>query len=800
MNFKKNYVKFLFIVIAQFLMVELYAQNKPVVQQAKYFRKTKPMREMEQIVGVKDQSWKDGIIRNEINPKVFRETTRDPLPYGKDPAAQEYFGELMQSRDVLQNFNGVGNVNSVFPPDTDGDVGPDHYFQMINLSYAIWDKDGNKLYGPVNNSTLWNGFIGPWTGTNDGDPIVLYDEVADRWMASQFAINTSNGTYWQLIAISETGDPLGSYYQYAFEFPAFNDYPKMAVWHDAYYASFNMFGSINRGAAAAFDRSKMLVGDSTASMVLFDLTSGSDAFSMLPSDFDGTPPPNDIPNYFIYFNDDAWGYPQDQLKIYEFDVDWTTPTNSTFEEVYVLAADPFDSELCGAPRGRCIPQPNTGTKLETLSDRMMFRLQYRNFGSYEVMVTNHTVDVGSGHAGIRWYELRDDNDGNGWHIYQQGTYAPDDNHRWMGSIAMNGEGDIALGYTVSSDSVHPSIRYTGRTANAPLGEMNIDEVELIRGTSSQNSFSRWGDYSCMSIDPSDDTTFWYTQEYMDGPWKTRISSFNLDPVGAVTSDAGPDDFACEDTLFITNGSATNYNSVLWTTSGDGFVADDNRLVARYLRGNEDLENGSVVLTLTAYGYNPNQIAKDSLTVTFKYLPEIFAGNDTLICEGDDLPLNATAKDADSIYWSTSGDGVFDNDTLLNAVYTPGPEDIDNGMVELTLTGTAIAPCHADQSDVINVEIQECTGLSENMAGISEVRLIPNPNHGVFDYEIKSYASKNIELKIYTPAGNIVYSNRLSYVSSGIYKGSIDIQEVPKGVFFVEVKSENDSRIEKLIIR
>ena len=147
------------------------------------------------------------------------------------------------------------------PPDTDGDVGLNHYFQMINLSFAIWDKQGNLLYGPVDNSTLWNGFIGPWTGTNDGDPIVLYDEAADRWMASQFAINTSNGTYWQLVAVSATSDPLGSYNRYAFQMPAFNDYPKLSVWTDGYYATFNMFGSYTRVGVAAFERDAMLAGE-----------------------------------------------------------------------------------------------------------------------------------------------------------------------------------------------------------------------------------------------------------------------------------------------------------------------------------------------------------------------------------------------------------------------------------------------------------------------------------------------------------------------------------------------------------
>ena len=499
----------LFLLIAMFGFSALFAQNSPVVQKTKYFRKTEPLIEMEVIEsGPRDRSWKDNIIRNEINIKLEREKKENSLPLGPDPVLQDFQGTLMQSRAAIQNFDGIDNVDGVYPPDTDGDVSPDHYFQMINLSFAIWDKDGNKLYGPVANSTLWNGFIGPWTGTNDGDPIVLYDEEADRWLASQFAINTGNGTYWELVAISETSDPLGSWYQYAFQYPAFNDYPKFGIWHDAYYASFNMFGNdYVRAAVSAYERDKMLAGDSAARMILFDLPPGSDPFSLLPADFDGDEPDPAEPNYFIYFNDDQWGYPQDQLRIYEFDVDWTNPASSTFLEAYTLPTAPFDSELCSAPRGRCIDQPNTNTKLESLSDRMMYRLQYRDFGSYQVMVTNHTVDVGGGQAGIRWYELRNNNDGNGWIIHQQGTYAPDEHNRWMGSIAMNANGEIALGYTVSSDEISPSVRYTAQTPDADSGIMNIAEVELVSGSGAQTSISRWGDYSMMSVDPSDDTTF-----------------------------------------------------------------------------------------------------------------------------------------------------------------------------------------------------------------------------------------------------------------------------------------------------
>ena len=518
MNFK-----ILLSALVLFFSASSLFSQEPVVKTAVYFRETPPLRDMKKIEpGVRDRSWKDNIIRNEMNE---REVPGEG-PGWTDPVLQTGQQGRSTTSYTGVNFEGLGNLNGVLPPDTEGDVGPDHYFQMINLSFAIYDKAGNLLHGPYDNSTLWDGFIGPWTGTNDGDPIVLYDELADRWMASQFAVNTSDGTYWQLIAVSATGDPAGAYYQYAFQFPDFNDYPKFGVWPDGYYASFNMFGSFVRVAAAVFERDSLLAGAPGARMTLFDLPSGSDPWSMMPSDFDGTPPPAGTPNFFACFIDSN----PDELRIWEFSTDWSNPANSDFSQAQVLYPSPFDSDICNYQREQCIDQPGTNIKLEAISDRLMYRLQYRDFGTHEAMVVNHTVDAGGGLAGIRWYELRDE--GSGWSIFQEGTYAPDSDHRWMGSIAMDSEGNIALGYSVSGSGTYPSIRYTGRMTGDPPGQMTLAETEIIAGAGVQTSTSkRWGDYSCMSVDPSDDLTFWYTTEYMESTsnagWKTRISSLRL---------------------------------------------------------------------------------------------------------------------------------------------------------------------------------------------------------------------------------------------------------------------------------
>jgi hypothetical protein len=436
------------------------------------------------------------------------------------------------------NFEGVGNVNLFVPPDTDGDVGPDHYVQWVNGSFAVYDKTGNLLVGPFNGNTLWSGFGGPCETHNNGDIIVKYDRAADRWLLSQpaWTFSPTFGPFYQCIAISQTGDPTGSYYRYAFKISdaKFNDYPKFGIWPDGYYTTFNQFNESSYGGqgVAAFDRDKMLVGDPDADMVMFDLFDfDPNLGGMLPSDFDGPRPPDGTPNTYIEV-DFPEGYPTDNdiLNVFEFHVDWNDPTSSTFSGPLVLETDPFDPALCGFA-DTCIQQPGTTQRLEALSGVLMYRLQYRKFGDYESLVMNHTVNVGNDRAGIRWYELR--RDVADWAIFQQGTYAPDDDaSRWMGSIAQDRDGNIALGFSVSGPSTFPSIRYAGRLPDDPPGEMAQSETSLVEGGGVQTiSVGRWGDYSAMAIDPVDDCSFWYTQEYYAttsaANWQTRVGAFQF---------------------------------------------------------------------------------------------------------------------------------------------------------------------------------------------------------------------------------------------------------------------------------
>ena len=477
--------------------------------------------------------------------KILPNRDANAAPFEVDGAVQTDLVAAPTAPTQGPNFEGINNVNGVLPPDTVGDIGPNHYVQMVNLSFAIYDRNGNKLYGPVGSNTLWQGFGGPCETTNDGDPVVLYDHLSDRWIMTQFALpRYPRGPFYECIAVSQTPDPRGAWHRYEFQVSnsKLNDYPKFGVWPDGYYMSINQFsckfiGCSWAGAGAvAFERDQMLNG-APARMVYFDLYNvDANLGGMLPADLDGPSPPAGAPNPFVQVDDDAWGYSFDQLQVWNFHVDWNNPANSTFTLDRALPVSAFDSDMCGYARN-CISQPG-GTKLDALSDRLMFRLQYRNFGDYQTLVVNHTVDAnGSDRAGIRWYELRKTNAD--WIVRQESTFSPDSLNRWVGSVAMNGAGDMGLGYSVSSTSISPSIRFTGRLANDGPGQMTLSEGTIINGSGYQtHSSGRWGDYAMLAVDPVDDCTFWFTTEYYNSVssagWQTRVGSFKLADCGTPT--------------------------------------------------------------------------------------------------------------------------------------------------------------------------------------------------------------------------------------------------------------------------
>ena len=436
---------------------------------------------------------------------------------------------------IGEGFTGPAGLFSVeyAPPDTVGSVGTTQYLQIVNTGLAVFDKATKTvLLGPLPSNTLWSGFGGPCQDDNDGDAVVVFDKAASRWVVSQFAV--SGDPFFQCVAVSQTSDATGGWYRYAFSYASFPDYPKMGVWPDAYYETFNMFSGSNGPFAGsqlcAYDRSAMLNGDA-ATQQCFQL---STAFGgVLPADVDGpTAPPAGAPNYLVNFGSNA-------LNLWKFHVDWTTPANTTLTGPASIAAAAFTP---GCKGGSCIPQPGTQQNLDSLADRVMFRLAYRNFGDHESLLVNHTVTVGDKHnpyTGVRWYEIR--SPGSTPAIFQQSTFSPDTDYRWMGSLAMDSQGNLVLGYSVSSSATFPAIRYAARLAGDPLSTLAA-ETSIFEGSGSQSgqNLDRWGDYSAMAIDPVDDCTFWYTNEYLkeDGAfnWSTRIGSIAFDACAAGKSD------------------------------------------------------------------------------------------------------------------------------------------------------------------------------------------------------------------------------------------------------------------------
>ena len=409
-----------------------------------------------------------------------------------------------------------------------GAVGATQYVQWVNESFAVFNKSTGAIAAgfPKTGNTLWSGFGGGCETNNDGDPIVQYDKAANRWVMTQFSVTTL--PYLQCVAVSTTSDATGTYNRYAFSYgnTQFPDYPKLGVWPDAYYISFNIFNNGTTFAGSkvcAYDRASMLSG-AAATQQCFQL--GTSFGGLLPSDLDGTiAPPAGSPNFFLNFGSSS-------LRLWKFHVDWITPASSTLTGPATIAAATFTPACSGG--GTCIPQPGTSQKLDSLADRLMYRLAYRRFtDGHEALVVNHSVQVSGSRksqvTGIRWYELRNPNGTPS--IFQQGTFSPDTTNRWMGSIAMDKVGDIAVGYSASSGSVFPSIRYTGRSPADAIGTMQAETL-VLNGTGSQlANLSRWGDYSAMTVDPVDDCTFWYTTEFLKVSgtfnWSTHIASFKF---------------------------------------------------------------------------------------------------------------------------------------------------------------------------------------------------------------------------------------------------------------------------------
>jgi len=522
----------------------------------------------------------------EFNPQTYREIDNheDPKfhewvkrPYPPDPVLQrpENSPTTMTPSPGLE-FDALGYGEDFFcncmPADNDGAPGTTQYTEFVNTFYAVYSKTGALQLGPLAGDSFWSGFGGGCENDNWGDPTIRFDAAAKRWVAAQFDLGPNGGgPYAECVAVSSTDDATGSYNRYSFSFPQFPDYPKMGVWPDGYYFSYNISGSASE--VCANDRTAMLAG-ATATQVCFK---PAGQFGLLPADLDGaTPPAAGTPNFFLELQRGGGA----NLSMWNFHADFANPSNSTFTGPTLIPIAAYKPSCPGASRGACAPQPDAGSDpLETLSDRLMYRLVYRNFGDHSVLLAAHSVQVNGTGSGARWYEIH--NPETAPTVFQSGTYAPDSQYRFMPAIAMDSAQDIAVGFTRSGSGAgqYPSLVYAGRVPSDAAGTLET-EVTMLAGTGSQSSSQvctggcdRWGDYSSLTVDPTDDCTFWFTESYIKSTgvnegfnWSTGIGNFKFPSCAGSTPDFSLS--ASPNSLTIAQGGSDQ--STITVTPQNGF--------------------------------------------------------------------------------------------------------------------------------------------------------------------------------------------------------------------------------------
>ena len=486
-------------------------------------------------------------------PRQTLESTAVPRPPAsprpRDARVQRHPGP--SALDPFLNFDGASmNDNlpfsgaEVIPPDANGAAGPDHYFQAINTVFRIFDKSGSLVLGPLPNASLWTGLGGVCETFDPNTPFVKYDTLAGRWFVSQVAFDVDDASVHQCIAISTSGDPTGTYAQYDFVIDAPGPPPhaianasRFGVWPEAYYMTVNQFG--DSGSAGfgiyAFDRAAMLAGAPASFEYVNPGAANPQTIWGVPSDLDGaTPPPDGSPNFALALGASFIdGSPGDVIHVWKFHADFANPGNATFSgpvDVPIADFDPLDCGNKNLGEG-CVPQLGSSQLIQAEPSQLTYRLAYRNFGDHESLVTTFTVDgaAPANRAAVRWLELRDPNGSPA--VSQQGTFAPDASYRFIGSIAMDRSGNIALGYSKSDDTIHPSLAVTGRLVGDPAGTLGAENAFFEGPESLPPVVGFWGHYSAMAVDPSDDCTFWFTAEYIGEPAPffeySRIGSFKF---------------------------------------------------------------------------------------------------------------------------------------------------------------------------------------------------------------------------------------------------------------------------------
>ena len=645
-----------------------------------FMGETVPLRDF--VVKEEEQGLNIKNIRVVQNGSRYREKVNaDALPNGIDQNVQRDFGQLRTSRGIEQNFVGASSSESGFvPPDPTGAAGPNHYVHAVNSIVKIFSKNGTLLVGPVSLGQ----FLG--IGSNSGDPIVMYDQLADRWFVSEFgSLNNSLA-----IGVSTTSDPTGTYNVYQYTFGSFPDYPHYTVWHDAYYMTANI-GTANK--AYAVERDVMLAGGASPRILGFSLPgvvwNNNTVISPEPANLLGTTYPPGVPGYVTYLQDDGWsGVSYDHLKVWELKLDWVNTANSTISQPLEIPTDPFDSVFAPFGTGD-VKQPGTSQKIDMIGGIISYAANYRSFGSHNSWVITFNTDIdGNDTSGIRWIELRNDAS-NPWTIFQEGTYAPADGHsRFMGSAGIDAAGNIGLAFNIASATLKAGIRYTGRFDGDPLGQMTVAETEIFQGSGVQTYTNRFGDYSHLTMDP-DNFTFWFTAEYFpsNNNWRTQIASFTL-------SSGFAKDVGVNAIIQPENGTLTNAETVEISIRNFGSAAQAGIPLQLRVDGNlvaSETYTGSIAGGATA-NYSFTQKV-DMSTPGKTYTIEVKTA-----LSGDEFPANdAYTKDvthllskdvgAIAITAPVSGYGLG-NETITATIKNFGASTQSNFTVQYTINGGA----------------------------------------------------------------------------------------------------------------
>ncbi len=665
-------------------------------------------------------------VRGESEDRLHREppkyefTGEDGPAYGNDEnTLQKREGEEREAPEMKISFNG-GTASGFRPYDPSGAAGPSHYVQMINsTTFRIYNKTSGALLLTGTLGNLWS----PATG-NSGDPIVLYDKPADRWMLAQFGTSSDRKIY---IAVSTTADPTGSYYTYTYTSPQFPDYLKFSVWHDGYYMTSNQ----STQKVFAFERTAMLAGTPGARAVYVNYSPPKAGFfvPLAGCAADGTLPASGPCPIFSY-SDNGWGSSYfDRVNIYNMAVNWvpTTPTGTITLAANVTAAA-FDGSY-NSSWNDC-PQPGTTQKLDGIGGAMMYRAQWKSWSGYNSVVLNWAVRISSTQRGIKWCEMRQNTSTGVWSMYQEGIYAPGTDTRWMGSICMDNNGSIGLSYLRSnSTSMYASLYWTGRRSCDPLGTLPLTETLVVAGTGYQTGTNRVGDYAHQCLDP-DGVTFWNTSEYMGGSSgssaaRTRIFSYQISPCSnaagvsiAITGGTNPSCTGASVTFTATPTNGGTSPSYQWKVNGANVGTNS----ATY--STTTLTSGQVVTcvmtsNLSGVTGNPATSNAITMTVTGSVTPAVsiaITSGSNPTTTGASVTFTATPTNggtSPSYQWKVNGANVGTN----SATYTT--TTLTNGAVVscvMTSNNGCASPTTATSNSItmtVNTVVTYCTAGTTN---------------------------------------------------------------------------------------